>query len=166
MKDNRLNQISLGAEEVGQSMITTNDSSWRRCIRFCFDGRPYKRNNTEYPTVGMFIVTTLILLLPAAGLTYILPFKLFTVGMFFFFTTGYLFLTVTYANESAYGGYLLILFGALGIYFDVHWGLSILGYHLEPYWFALNIFIGVLAQFRRYWNSLIWTLLDKASEET
>ena len=161
--ENTSNNNAVSPDEYYESTLEAINGGWRWYLWCFFGGRTYARNNNEYHSVNMFFATLIIMAL-VAGLVYIIPFKLVTVWLFFFFTLGFLIMWVTYANQSAIGGYILILFGTLGVYFDWHWGLSIFGYSFEPYWFALNIIIGVLAQLRRYWNALIWKLLDKASE--
>ena len=66
------------------------------------------------------------------------------------------------ANKTPWVGLINILIGLVGLLTHWQFGLTLFSYHVEFVLFWGFLVGGVLSVYRRAWNALIWTWLDKS----
>lgn len=130
-------------------------------IWHCFGSRQYARNRNDGSSLLRIIFWWFFAALGVLIFEYV-PFKLISSILMLGLVSWGLTDAIRCANSAPWLAVMNLMIGVVGLLTHWQFRFMILHYHLESYLFWAFVISGALALLRRFWNAIIWTLLEKS----
>lgn len=165
MNNKNIKTKPINPAYLDSSLVIENQLvGWRWYVWAMWGNRTYAHNNHDTACNAMFFFLVLFSALAIAFFCYF-PFIYLGFMVLLGINGGYILLSIQYANQSPVIIWIPVIVGVLGL--STHWqfGLGAFGYHFENYFFWAFLLGGIVAIYRRFWNAVIWKVLDKITFE-
>ena len=125
----------------------------------CFGKRRYARNSRDGSSVARMVFWWMAAAFGVVVFVYF-PLKVMSLVFMLGLVSWGLTDAIRCANTAIGLGVMNLLLGVAGLLWHWHFGVTFFGHHFEFVLLWGFVVSGVLALLRRFWNALIWRLLD------